>query len=262
MLVRLWSCLTLWGGNRVGSGVGVVLAFLLALNLPNNLLAQSSTAPSPNAVISLAVAPDNPSIVLAGTLNSPSASAIYRSTDGGQTWTVAEAPLPPSASIADLLFDPQNPNLALAADAGFGALFISEDGGQNWRLEPSLSAILSANGAVGRLFARSENGQTVFYAGTRFDGVLRSADQGRTWERLTAGLSGDALRVRAFTSKDDVLYAGTHAGLYRLPPGATTWEAVAGIPATAIVRGLDVLKDQIYVCTFANSIYTNPDGEI
>ncbi len=239
----------------------LILIFCISLLVAGRVLAQE-VAPSPNAVIGLAVAPDNPSVLLAGTLNSPARAAIYRSTDGGRSWAVTEAPLPPSSSIASLLFDPQDPNFALAADAGFGALFISENGGQTWRLQPSLSTALSTNSAVGRLFATVENGQTVFYAGTRFDGVLRSGDRGRTWERLSTGLGGDALRVRALAAKEGVLYAGTHAGLFRLPAGSSVWELVAGVPASSIVRGLDVLNGTIYAGTFNNGLYSSADGQI
>jgi photosystem II stability/assembly factor-like uncharacterized protein len=256
----LKKSLLLRRANDLRRGIGAMMLLFIVGLIPGLVQAQATTAPSPNAVIGLAVAPNDPAIVLAGTINSPAQAAIYLSTDGGITWSVTDAPLPPNASIASLVYDPQDPNLVLAADAGFGALYISENGGQNWRLQPSLSTILSANSAVGRLFARIENGQTVFYAGTRFDGVLRSADRGNTWQRLDAGLEGDARRVRAFTSNDDVLYAGTHAGLFRLPPGATIWEQVAAIPTGAIVRGLDVMDGRIYAGSFANGIYTSEDG--
>ncbi|MEZ4831500.1 MAG: hypothetical protein R2873_05755 [Caldilineaceae bacterium] len=188
-----------------------VLAFML---LPRGLAAQAPTPPSPNAVLGLAVAPDDPTLVLAGTLNSPSPAAIYRSTDAGRTWTTADAPLPANASIAALLFDPQNGNFALAADGGFGALYVSENGGQNWRLQPSLSTVLSPNSAVGRLFARVENGQTVFYAGTRFDGVLRSVTAETRGLSSPAALPATRRCVCALGDLDGVLYAGTHARLF------------------------------------------------
>jgi photosystem II stability/assembly factor-like uncharacterized protein len=197
---------------------------------------------------------------LAGTLNSPSPAAIYRSTDGGATWGTAIAPLPANASISSVLFDPQDANFALAADGAFGALFFSQDGGLNWQLQPALSTALSQNSAVGRLFARVEGGQSVFYAGTRFDGVLRSRDRGQSWEQIGTGLEGEALRVRTFLDRNGSLFIGTHRGLFRLNAEAERWDFIPTIPNNGIVRGLTIFEDRLYAGTFNAGLFVSTDG--
>ena len=101
-------------------------------------------------------------------------------------------------SVASLAFDPQNGQLIFAADGGFGYLFRSKNGGDSWEEVPGFKDLLSENSAVGRLYATVEHTKTVFYAGTRFDGVLRSDNGGDNWQKVSDGLAGEALRVRAF----------------------------------------------------------------
>ena len=254
------------GVVSVKRGAQVLMSLLIAASLfaPQILMAQqgagTTKAPSPNGVIGLAVSPTNPRTVLAGTLNAPSPAGIYRSIDGGVTWSAADVALPDNVSIAAIVYDPQDPRIVLAADGGFGYLFRSTNGGRRLDEVTAVQDVLSENSAIGRLFATVEDGQTIFYAGTRFDGVLRSSDGGLTWRKFSNGLEGEALRVRAFTWKEGVLYIGTHNGLYRLPAGSTTWEQVTGFPNQDIVRGLAVQNGRIYAGTFVSGMFESADG--
>ena len=238
-----------------------ILAVLAALFVPASglIFAQSGFVPFSNSIIALDASPDDASIVVAGTLNVPVPAGIYRSTDGGHTWSRANADLPPDTSVASIRFDPQDGNRVLAADGGVGNLFISEDGGLTWRQEPSINQVLTPNSGIGRLFTRTEDGLTVFYAGTRYDGVVRSVDGGLTWEWYGEGLTGSALRVRAFVDKDGALYAGTHDGVWRHTPNSESWQRV-DLPAGIIARGMTILDGRLYVGTFASGLYLSDDG--
>ena len=238
-----------------------ILAVLAALFVPASglIFAQSGFVPFSNSIIALDASPDDASIVVAGTLNVPVPAGIYRSTDGGHTWSRANADLPPDTSVASIRFDPLDGNRVLAADGGVGHLFISEDGGLNWRQEPSISQVLTPNSGIGRLFTRIEDGQTVFYAGSRYDGVVRSVDGGLSWEWYGEGLTGSALRVRAFVDKDGALYAGTHDGVWRLTPDSRSWQRV-NLPAGIIARGMTILDGRLHVGTFASGLYLSDDG--
>ena len=244
-LPRLWLTFT-------------VLTLLITL-AGGQIFAQSGFVPFSNSIIGLDVSPDDAGIVVAGTLNVPVPAGIYRSTDGGHTWSRAGVDLPPDTSVASIRFDPQDGSRVLAADGGVGNLFISEDGGLTWRQEESIKQVLTPNSGIGRLFTRIEDGRTVFYAGTRYDGVIRSFDGGLSWEWYGEGLTGSALRVRAFADKDGALYAGTHDGVWRLTADAAFWQRV-DLPAGIIARGMTILDGRLYVGTFASGLYLSDDG--
>ena len=236
----------------------VALAVLISV-AGSQVFAQSGFVPFSNSIIGLDVSPDDASIVVAGTLNVPVPAGIYRSSDGGHTWSRADVELPADTSVASVRFDPQDGNRVLAADGGVGNLFISEDGGQSWRQEFSINQVLTPNSGIGRLYTRVEDGLTVFYAGTRYDGVVRSVDGGLSWAWYGDGLTGSALRVRAFADKDGALYAGTHDGVWRLTQDTAYWQRV-DLPAGIIARGMTMLDGRLYVGTFASGLYLSDDG--
>lgn len=236
------------------------LAFLLGLVLlPNWAWAQGGAIPTRNAVVSLAVMPGAPDKVLAGTLNAPDVPSVYHSNDGGRTWAQASAGLVQELSVAGLAFDPQNPRLVLAGDGGFGNLFRSRDSGNTWEVLTSFQGLLSENSAVGEVYADVENGKSTFYVCTRFDGVLRTVDGGDNWQKVDGGLVGEARRVRELVQVGDSLYAGTHAGLYRLAAGSVVWEPVAGFPTNVIVFSLTTEQGVIYAGA-GNGLYQSTDG--
>jgi len=248
-------------GRRCCFITAAVLLWLSTM-LPPPLYAQGSApgaAPSPNAVLSLAVAPGAPNQVLAGVLNSPQPAGVYLSTDGAVTWVNATPGLPANISFAAVAFDPRNARIGYAADGGSGFLYRSIDGGATWTELTSFRNLLSATSAVGELYTTVEAGRAVVYAGTRFDGVLRSADEGETWTRLDAGLTGDARRIRELTNYGGDLYAGTHNGVHRLPAGSVVWEQVTGFPDQGIVYSLWAAENELYAGTTA-ALYTSADG--
>ena len=239
--------------------VMVVLGLMVAALAPTPSLAQA-TVPTPNAVLSLAVAPRSPDRVLAGVLNSPQPAAVWRTQDGGLTWQNTTPGLSPNISIAAITFDPRNSRMAFAADGGSGFLYRSNDGGTSWVEVPSVRDYVSSNSAIGELYATNEGAGLVLYAGTRFDGVLRTADAGNTWQRLDAGLVGEARRIRELLEYGGNLYAGTHDGLYRLPTGGTTWTRVDSFPDGGIVYSLATQGNTLYAGT-DTALYRSDDGD-
>ncbi len=235
------------------------LILLVGSLLPTPLLLAQGSAPTPNAVLSLAVAPGAPNQILAGALNSPQPAGVYLSTDGAVAWINSTPGLPANISFAAVAFDPRNARIAYAADGGSGFLFRSIDGGATWTEIDGFKDLLSSTSAVGELYTTVEAGRAVVYAGTRFDGVLRSVDEGATWTRLDAGLAGDARRIRELVTYNGDLYAGTHNGVYRLPAGAVVWEQVTAFPDQGIVYSLWAGENELYAGT-TSSLYVSTDG--
>jgi hypothetical protein len=238
----------------------VAVATLAVWLLPSFVLAQDAAAiPTRNVAISVAVLPGQPDRALAGTLNAPDPTNLFRTTDGAVSWLASNQGMQPNVSIAGIAVDPQNPDLVLAGDGGFGYMYRSRDGGQTWEELPGFKALLTENAAVGELYAVVQDGVSVFYASTRYDGVFRSPNAGDIWQKLDGGLAGEARRVREVVLHNGVMYAGTHNGLYRMPPDSSTWEPVPSLPNTLIVFSLLSREDGLYAGT-GQGIYRSEDG--
>lgn len=137
---------------------------------------------------------------------------IYRTSDGGITWT--QATTPAHVRIFCLVFDPFNTN-RLYAGTCTGRFWRSEDGGLTWTEPPGITAppnfntILTDPKLPGHLLAGTSGGP------------LESFDDGDTWSPLGMGLEGK--EVLSLLNTPNGLLAGmwTDAtGLYRLPGGA------------------------------------------
>lgn len=87
----------------------------------------------------------------------------------------------------------------------------------------------------------------ILYAGSNKDGVFRSADCGKTWEMISTGLNGWALRVPFLSASGDTVFAGTDgAGIYYWNlAGNNIWkplnEGLERFSATALYAGSDFL---------------------
>jgi uncharacterized repeat protein (TIGR01451 family) len=186
-------------------------------------------------------------------------AGVFRSTNGGTSWTQLLSPLqgiagagePGGGSVDSIAVSPTTSTTVLAAihsgpypnsafytgsDPTFG-IWRSTDGGNNW------THVYTAN-PIGKLFYDPTNATVAWAsqaAGTA--GVLKSTDGGATW--LPANGSGGTalpstdsnIELAVAPSSTNTLYAGpqdpnSHAllGLYRTTDGGATWSQVAGAP--------------------------------
>jgi hypothetical protein len=141
------------------------------------------------------------SIMLAGTfhLSTPATSGgIFRSTDGGATWTKTAL-----NSVSASTFASNGTFLFAGTDKG---VYRSADDGLTWTIVNSGFPTASVSGLVA-------DGATV-YAGTKGKGVFNSIDNGDHWLALNDGLTDQ--NVRTLASNGYVLFAGTSGGLWKL----------------------------------------------
>jgi len=130
-------------------------------------------------------------------------TGVYTSTDGS-TWQPLET-LPEVAGVAALAAAPNyeaDPTL-LVADIESG-LWLSNDGGKSWH--ECMSAQASA------ICASLDSEQALrLWAGTSEGAILRSCDQGKTWETLHSFGGQAVLRLQASPAfmQDQILVAGT-----------------------------------------------------
>ena len=200
------------------------------------------------------VDPHNPDIVMVGALGHlfgpNSERGIYRSTDGGKTWTHALA-INDETGIVDLAGDPTNPNQLYAAawqtrnypwldyfepHAGPGSgIYRSTDGGVTWT---RLTGNGWPTGSLGRIgIAVTHAGQgTRIYAtvdSKTEGGVWRSDDGGDHWIHVNseAEIFGNAYfsRLVADPRNPDVVYSAGQS-IRRSSDGGRTWTIIKGAP--------------------------------
>jgi photosystem II stability/assembly factor-like uncharacterized protein len=173
-------------------------------------------------VRSMAIAPDDPELVLAGT----STGQLYVSHNGGASWKDAGAPFSFAGwVVSSLRWDPNHAGrlwVALWGVWGGGQVAFSDDLGKTWAArsaglpeEPVYSLAL-APGRPGRLFA-----------GT-LSGVYGSDDDGGSWRQLT-GAEADIQKVTSLVvdpSRPDTVIAGTWRRAYRSEDGGHTWTGI------------------------------------
>jgi photosystem II stability/assembly factor-like uncharacterized protein len=227
-----WNC----GPSRVGGAYELCYrpAPGLFVSQDGGVNWQAASSPVDYSITALAVHPEDEQIVYAGTV-----SGMYRSEDGGHTWDYMSALDPVasaagatdpdlqhalSPSIADVLFDPNDPSVMLVATRP-GAVLRSRDSGLTWG---QVAAGMDPNEPVSDL-AADPNRPGVFYAGSSLSGVFVSADGGDTWRAITEGMERRDVSVLALSEDGTVLYAGTASG----NGGAGVWRlgTPAGAPA-------------------------------
>ena len=193
------------------------------------------------AIFALAVDPSNNQVLLAGN----SEGSLFKSANGGATWTVAHAG---RSIVTTIAYSPYMSGLVLAGTRGGGAL-LSRDGGTTW------SPAVGLEGRIVHVFAFS---LTIVAAGT--DKGLYLSPDGGSWSQSTlSNRSIDAIAVEAihapvrFVAGSDAQVSGS-LPLYQsldsgaswttlTPPiaGATVVKVAAGpLPPTGNVRPLVV----------------------
>ena len=151
--------------------------------------------------------PRDPATVLAGTQD-----GVYRSDDGGDTWTSLALP-GELRTVWSIAFDPRDSDTVFVGVEGF-AIWRTRDGGAEWRLldVPAPGGIPECPFAtrVTRI-AIDPNRPDHVYAGLEVLGVVRSLDGGDSW----ADVSGDLLALAAANEhlQSGLLTGDPHEGM-------------------------------------------------
>ena len=202
----------------------------------------------------IAIAPSDANVIYAGTGEEAPrgdlsfGDGVYKSTDGGQTWT--NVGLKDSRQIGKIVVDPRNANVVYVAAEGdfYGpnaerGVFRSTDGGKTWQ------KVLYKNDQTGAVdLSMDPANPRILYAalwqvsrkpwhfsdGGPGSGLYKSTDGGSTWQHLTghglpAGVLGRIGVAVAGGSRGDRVYALIEAkdgGLYRSDDAGATWKLV------------------------------------
>src|SRR6266446_3778560 len=173
----------------------------------------------------IAIAPSDSDVIWVGSgeANDHNSSdwgdGVYRTTDGGEHW--ANVGLKDSRTIARIVVDPKNPDVAyvaamghLWADGGERGLSKTTDGGKTWKLILQAAAPHNARTGCGDVILDPSNPQTVYAAlyarqrtpwsftsgpdatgGEDVGGIFKSTNGGTTWKKLSGGLPPQTGRI-------------------------------------------------------------------
>ncbi len=164
----------------------------------------------------IAFQPDNELTVYAGV---GYGWGLYKSTNGGSTWT---NPLS-SRAVTSIAIDPSNTNVVYVGTGKYSSytdgLLKSTDGGTTW-------GTALANTDVSSVLVDPSNTQRV-YVGTTAGTVLRSQDSGATWSNLSGTTISAPVSALAFDPQNSshVWAATAGQGLYYSGDGGATWVA-------------------------------------
>jgi hypothetical protein len=180
-----------------------------------------------------------------------SGGGIYKSTDGGSTWTLSSSGIT-STSIDAIAVDPDN-LLDVFAIAG-GKIYVSANGGTSW------TALSQTVGAAGSLAIAATSSAVTIYAGSS-TGLLYSTNYGATWTTIfSATLPVYSLVVDP--NNAGTAYAATNSGVYKTTTGGGSWSAVNNAALTAIpVTSLAINSaSTLYAATGSGLFYTSNGG--
>jgi len=223
-------------------GYRVVLKFLVISTLLSLLAvvacAQSApasrvwqmTGPFGGDVLSLAIDPQNSEVILVGTQD----GQLFRSTDGGKTWKRVRPGIgAPGYGLTAIHFDRARPGTIFVGgqqirdadhDATGGGVWMSTDGGTNWK------EIADLKGRSVRGIVQSLGDASALAVASR-DGIYLSRNRGTSWKKITP--DNDA-ELRGFHSvaidprDSDTIYCGTWHLPWKTTDGGQTWKRAGG----------------------------------
>jgi photosystem II stability/assembly factor-like uncharacterized protein len=176
---------------------------------------------------------------------------VFRSLDRGDTWERISPDLTTNdpATRGDIRYQtlfaisesPIKYGL-IYAGTDDGRLWVTKDGGKAWQ---EITAGLAAGKWMSRVVASAYKLGTVYLTqnGKRDDDftpyVWKSADYGKTWTSIAAGIPvGPVNVIREDPVDENILYVGTDMGVYVTTDGGKTWMVLGGNLPTAYVHDL------------------------
>jgi len=185
------------------------------------------------AVTTLAQSASNPQILYAGTgegwvgnLDAIDGSGVFKSTDGGSTWTNI-TPLsgtelnPDFSAVSRAVVDPTDANVLVVSASD--KIYRTSDGGTTW------SQVYDGAWTVMHVIAAKSDFNTQ-YAAVKNEGIVKSIDAGLTWSATTGAFpvtTNARIEIAASRTDPNKVYAGVAGGgLVASNDGGTNWHLI------------------------------------
>ena len=223
------------------------------------------------AVTAIAQDPSNSHILYIGLDNAPATNTlvtestsgpnIYKSTDGGLTWTGLTLPVDDNR-IHNILVDPTNSNTVYCS--GFNTSYSSNmdshhlgfakstDGGTTWnRINNSLDSLTEP------FISLDPNNPSTLYASVWTDEgakAYKSTDRGENWVLFSSsGLANNLAKLKASPFDSDRLIGYCSNGICSTTDGGSSWVLALDL------RGSDLIFNDIEFTSDPNIVYASTD---
>ncbi|HYL72916.1 MAG TPA: SBBP repeat-containing protein [Bryobacteraceae bacterium] len=174
-----------------------------------------------SSVTELAIDPRNPKVIYSARPQ----NGVTKSTDGGLTWTLANAGLNPNLLTYAIRVDPFHPGTLIVWESG--QPYRSTDGAQTWAQIPAPGGCCFYGTGIGVAFDPFTPG--VVYGNSPQQEIYKSTDNGQSWTPLHVPFQG-IIRFITDPSTKDTLYASVEAasdnssnGVWKTTDGGVTW---------------------------------------
>jgi photosystem II stability/assembly factor-like uncharacterized protein len=209
-------------------------------------------APDTNYAYSLDFDPVNPGVVYIGCYK----GMVYRTTDGGATWTLRNGGLPYETALSGISVNPGNPEIVIAAAAD--GIYRTTDGGANWTRTGSIARAYSLEFSP----AQANLGYLVGYDSTTR--LFVSTDTGATWTIQQSNLSlGKATTMLADPAFGDGIFLNGGMGVLHSTDQGASWAfrndglRIARISTISVSPGD---RRRVYVEVTDNGVFRSSDG--
>jgi photosystem II stability/assembly factor-like uncharacterized protein len=174
-------------------------------------------------------------------------SGVFRSTDGGGTWTPLDD-MQMSKSVRSLMFARSGGLFAATHDG----VFRSTDFGNTW----------TPTGLLGVDVSTMASGPDVLFAadGCGCSGAYRSTDEGESWQKVNEGLAG-CVRGMTVDPAGAVFAATASNGVYRSTDNGDTWAPANAGLTTLELKTVAVDGDgHLFVGSASDGVFRSTDG--
>jgi photosystem II stability/assembly factor-like uncharacterized protein len=219
---------------------------------PKTTITMRNIGPVGGRITAIAFHPTTPDEVWA---SGGDASGLYRSRDGGHTWTVLQTP--PDQSSCCLMFNPSDANRAYAPNCSGRGLLRTTDGGESWSLYFKGMPKETGSCQVYDLAVDPVRPERLYLATAA--GLFRSTDDGLSFQRLDDQVFRGEYDFRSVTFHPDgrLFAGGGKGGVFATDKDGRNWTAVIqtgyGVPVTDLVAG----ETGLYIAYATGELYYN-----
>ena len=156
-------------------------------------------------------------------------SGMYKTIDGGKTWTVLTGGLPKKPfGRAALALAPSQPNKLIAiVEAEKTGLYMSDDAGQNWKQQSAIVNVISRPFYFSCLVVDPKDANRVYRPGFGFS---YSDDGGNTFADGGFTVHSDMHALWINPQYTNQMYLGTDGGVYMSTDRGASWLLLASLP--------------------------------